>query len=227
MATMKRGATARRPATLAALVALLTALAVTTPPPGPLPATKSATGPELRDDEREGGEGDEAAEEIKAREDWFIDQRTVDGKLPKRAWKKSWRQADRLQAASLGTTDPLSWTEIGPSPLLGAAPMNPSGTVAWQYGGSTPYAGRVTSIAAHPGDPRIAYVGTAMGGLWRTANDGTTWTPIFDSVTSNTAASLAIGAVAVDPSSAGAAQDVVYVGTGEANNPGGYFGTGL
>ena len=69
--------------------------------------------------------------------------------------------------------------------------------------------GRVDDVAVVEKDPRIAYVGLAGGGLWKTTNAFTTWHPVFD----NEAVS-SIGAVAVAPSD----PSVVWVGTGEANN---------
>ena len=40
--------------------------------------------------------------------------------------------------------------------------------------------GRVSDFAFHPSNPEIHYVAMASGGLWKTRNDGTTWTPVFD-----------------------------------------------
>ena len=68
--------------------------------------------------------------------------------------------------------------------------------------------GRTTDIAGVPGNPALVYVATASGGLFKTTNGGTSWTPIFDH--ENT---ISIGAIAVDPHN----PDVVWVGTGEAN----------
>src|SRR5207245_1478533 len=61
-----------------------------------------------------------------------------------------------------------------------------------------------------PGAPDAIYVATASGGVFKSTNQGTTWTPIFDRVD----AMMSIGDVAVAPSNAA----VVWVGTGEANN---------
>ena len=66
--------------------------------------------------------------------------------------------------------------------------------------------GRIADIAVHPGDPSTWYVAVGSGGVWKTVNAGTSWTPIFDDQPS-----YSIGAVAVDPSD----PDVVWVGTGE------------
>ena len=68
--------------------------------------------------------------------------------------------------------------------------------------------GRVTSIAVNPRNNYEFYVGVASGGVWKTVNDGTTWTPVFDGE-----GSYSIGWVALDPNDA----SVVWVGSGEAN----------
>ncbi len=55
---------------------------------------------------------------------------------------------------------------------------------------STAVSGRVTAIEIDPTDPNSVYVGTAQGGIFRSLNGGSTWTPIFDS-----APTLAIGSL--------------------------------
>lgn len=69
--------------------------------------------------------------------------------------------------------------------------------------------GRIDDIAAVEADPSTIYVGLATGGVWKTTNNGTTWSPIFDAYTV-----CSVGALAVDQKN----PDVVWVGTGEANN---------
>jgi photosystem II stability/assembly factor-like uncharacterized protein len=66
--------------------------------------------------------------------------------------------------------------------------------------GPTNMGGRVTAVAVAPGRPSTMYVGAASGGVWKTTNDGITWTPV-------------IGDVAVAPSR----PETVWVGTGESN----------
>ena len=68
--------------------------------------------------------------------------------------------------------------------------------------------GRVTDVAKPLDQPHTFYVATASGGLWKTVNEGTTWTPIFDD-----APSASTGAVAVDPNNS----ETIWVGLGEAN----------
>ncbi len=69
--------------------------------------------------------------------------------------------------------------------------------------------GRVMSIAVNPRNKSEYYVGVASGGVWKTVNDGTTWTPVFDGE-----GSYSIGWVALDPNDS----SVVWVGTGESNS---------
>jgi hypothetical protein len=76
--------------------------------------------------------------------------------------------------------------------------------------------GRVTALVAAPDGAWFA--GTADGGVWRSRNRGTTWTPVFDSMPT-----LSIGALAIDP-----ADGSLWVGTGESNvSQDSYAGTGV
>jgi photosystem II stability/assembly factor-like uncharacterized protein len=80
----------------------------------------------------------------------------------------------------------------------------------WQFLGPTNISGRVTDVAvvAPKGKNYTIYVASASGGVWKTDNEGTTWTPIFE-----TQATAAIGDIALAPSD----QNIVWVGTGEHN----------
>ena len=66
--------------------------------------------------------------------------------------------------------------------------------------------GRIADIAVHPDRRSTWYVAVGSGGVWKTENAGTTWTPIFDGERS-----YSIGTVTLDPSN----PEVVWVGTGE------------
>ncbi len=69
--------------------------------------------------------------------------------------------------------------------------------------------GRITDFAVQPDKTQVIYVATASGGIWKTVNNGTTWSPIFDSE-----ASYSIGCLAMDPSN----YQKVWAGTGENNS---------
>src|SRR5437773_1640676 len=68
--------------------------------------------------------------------------------------------------------------------------------------------GRVAAVDAVNEKGRITvFAGAASGGVWKSVNGGTTFKPVFDS-----ANSLSIGAVAIDPSRT----ETVWAGTGES-----------
>jgi len=75
--------------------------------------------------------------------------------------------------------------------------------------GPTINSGRITDFAVTPGKHQRFFVAVASGGVWRTDNAGTTWTPVFDDQ-----GSYSIGCVAMDPTN----PNVVWVGTGENNS---------
>src|SRR6266545_4175421 len=122
---------------------------------------------------------------------------------------KAIEEMERQEAAQAATgLSSLTWASIGPAPI-------PNG----QTSPSTAVSGRVSAIAIHPTNPNIVYVGAAQGGVYRSLDGGTTWTPILDS-----AQSLAIGAIAIAPSD----PTTIFVGTGEANfSCDSFFGVGV
>ncbi|MGI9605491.1 MAG: WD40/YVTN/BNR-like repeat-containing protein, partial [Acidimicrobiales bacterium] len=67
--------------------------------------------------------------------------------------------------------------------------------------------GRISDIAVDPRSKSTWYVAVGSGGVWKTSNAGTTWTPLFDEQPS-----FSIGCVTLDASR----PDTVWVGTGEA-----------
>ncbi|HET9528839.1 MAG TPA: glycosyl hydrolase, partial [Blastocatellia bacterium] len=69
--------------------------------------------------------------------------------------------------------------------------------------------GRVSGFAVEPANPSRYYVAAASGGVWKTTNSGTTWTPVFDNE-----GSYSIGAITLDPKN----PLTVWVGTGENNS---------
>ncbi len=120
------------------------------------------------------------------------------------------KMEDQERILALNHAPQVAWTEIGPNPI-------PNGQVV--SGSQLAVSGRTIAIAVHPTNANIVYVGTAQGGLYRTTDGGTTWTPLLDN-----ALSLAIGSVAISPSQ----PETIYVGTGEPNfSSDSYFGVGI
>ena len=66
--------------------------------------------------------------------------------------------------------------------------------------------GRIADIVIHPKRRATWYVAVGSGGVWKTENAGTTWTPIFDSQ-----GAYSIGCITLDPTN----PETVWVGTGE------------
>ena len=86
---------------------------------------------------------------------------------------------------------------------------SPYQSAAWSYLGPTNVSGRSTDVAVADKDgKRTLYVGYATSGMWRSEDDGATWSAAFEHMPSTS-----IGDVAVAPSN----PDIVWVGTGEAN----------
>jgi hypothetical protein len=112
--------------------------------------------------------------------------------------------------SSPGALSSTNWTFIGPAPLsISVVGGNPASNVS----------GRITGVAADPTDSNTIYISSAGGGVWKTINGGSTWLPLTDAQST-----LSMGAIAVAASN----HNVVYAGTGEANNSGdSNFGRGI
>ncbi len=130
-------------------------------------------------------------------------------RIPRGARVRAFEQLRRMSApesvragtAGNGQQASGGWTLIGPQP---------------EYPGNS---GRVTALAVDPRDNNTVFIGGAEGGVWKTMDAGTSWTPLTD-----TQPALAIGALAIDPSNS----QIVYAGTGEGNfNGDAYGGAGV
>jgi photosystem II stability/assembly factor-like uncharacterized protein len=162
-----------------------------------------------RDDKAQGrGEGLERAEDPEYEEevpgnDYFYLQRVSrDGRLNLEARAQALVHARLMRARLVAQT---GIDAIG----------------VWEQRGPVNVGGRVTDLVGDPADANKFYVGSASGGVWKTTNGGSTFTPIFDG-----RGSLSVGALAIDPRNS----NVLYVGTGEASPGGGsvtYPGDGV
>ena len=161
----------------------------------------------------------EAADAQRLRQDWFYRQRAFPHQyVPAGAHRRALNELNQilvtettarafaLRAAPAAMASSPSWVFVGPQPI------NTSYTFPV-------VSGRVSALAVDPGDANTVYLGSAQGGIWKTTNGGTSWTPLTDSE-----ASIAIGAVVLDPSNS----STIYVGTGEENFSGdSYYGAGI
>ena len=98
-----------------------------------------------------------------------------------------------------------------PAPAAATGPFSAESFTGLSLRGIGPAvtSGRVGDIAVDPRRSSTWYVAVASGGVWKTTNSGTSWTPLFDGE-----GSYSIGCVALDPKN----PNVVWVGTGENNS---------
>ncbi|MCB9281958.1 MAG: hypothetical protein H6562_23920 [Lewinellaceae bacterium] len=71
--------------------------------------------------------------------------------------------------------------------------------------GPAAMSGRISTLAMDPGHPEVILVGTAGGGIWKTASGGALMRPVFDDHC------MSVGKIAYDPSN----PKIVWAGTGE------------
>lgn len=148
---------------------------------------------------------------------------------------------DSSSAALIAPAPPTIWRDVlleykqrkaaavaGPAVAPGAPPMpfvpgarnwlplGPSVVLDGQTVGNQPVAGRVSRLAVAPGGA-VVYAASANGGVFRSADGGTTWRSMMDRFdldpTNFATASLVCGAIALDPID----PNRVYVGTGEGD----------
>ena len=120
------------------------------------------------------------------------------------------QQDSKAQTLPSPTISPTPSPTPATTPTPKPEPMS-SGTFAgmkFRSIGPAVTSGRVIAFAVNPNDRANYYVGVASGGVWKTDNAGTTWTPVFEKENS-----YSIGAVTLDPKNPA----VVWVGTGENN----------
>jgi photosystem II stability/assembly factor-like uncharacterized protein len=83
-------------------------------------------------------------------------------------------------------------------------PADVTAALSWRLVGPM-RAGWGTAVTGVADQPDVYYFGGAAGGVWKTANAGLTWTPVFED------GPASVGAIAVAPSDA----RTLYVGTGQ------------
>ncbi|MDQ2918995.1 MAG: hypothetical protein M3R10_03855, partial [Verrucomicrobiota bacterium] len=162
--------------------------------------SRAAIPPQEQDPDLPTGAGDSIDKEtyLALRNAWIMSRRGFDAKRDvdplarERAIAQMGKQLNTLEAlrknrfaiGSATSSDRFSvaaavsstaWTPVGPAPL----PQGQTSDVV------NPVTGRIISIAIHPTNPDIVFVGTASGGLYRTLNGqaaNPTWTPLMDTI---------------------------------------------
>lgn len=99
------------------------------------------------------------------------------------------------KSSALFALPPSNWQPVGP--------FTHTNTGSWSSG-----QGRTSAVAIDPLDSNTIYVGTPAGGVWKSTNSGTTWTPLSDELPQ-----IGISGIAIDHPSAG--NLTVYIATGD------------
>ncbi|NWF49877.1 MAG: T9SS type A sorting domain-containing protein [Ignavibacteriaceae bacterium] len=116
---------------------------------------------------------------------WYYEQRAYPlGYIPEN-WRDEAYEHIRLNNISESNSPAaLNWTQLGPANI----------------------GGRIRSIAIHPSNPNIVYVGGVAGGVWKTTDGGSNWSALTDFMEN-----LAVCALVMDPAN----PNILYAGTGE------------
>ena len=196
---------------LTAMVGMLPASATSTPNPGPaglLPALHSKVNAKVKAaaSSDSGGESDQILDGAAQ----YAAVRTAPAaSVSAAAFTAAAAQANQLSLTGGG------WREVTNQPYNSDAVGYRDPVWSNSSGGSGLVSGRMTALAIDGG---TIYAGAAAGGVWRSTNGGTNWTPVFDQQND-----LSIGALAIDP-----ADHSVWVGTGEPNtSQDSYTGNGV
>lgn len=104
-------------------------------------------------------------------ENKWENQLNADGTImtPQQLWA-AWEEKNNAKANknnSLLVLPPSNWQPVGP--------FTHTNTGSWSSG-----QGRTSAVAVDPTNPNIIYVGTPAGGIWKSINSGSTWTPLTD-----------------------------------------------
>ena len=98
----------------------------------------------------------------------------------------AWEQKKVMEKNSKATSN---WSDKGPFSIS---------TVVGQ--------GRINTVLVDPNNPNILYAGAPAGGLWKSTNTGTTWTPLTDDLPQ-----IGVSGIAIDPNDS----NIIYIATGD------------
>ncbi|UGS23564.1 T9SS type A sorting domain-containing protein [Flavobacterium channae] len=107
----------------------------------------------------------------------------------------AWRQKNQSKANRRTTMSlPVSnWQPVGP--------FTHTNTGSWSSG-----QGRVNIVHVDPSNPSTIYLGAPAGGIWKSTNNGSTWTPLTDELPQ-----IGVSGIAVDYSDS----NTIYIATGD------------
>jgi hypothetical protein len=155
--------------------------------------------------------GDESAELMEALESYGEPRLSPSGTVQPGAYGSAWQHIKGMPVRS------ASYKEVTTQPFNSDALHFRDHGASNSGGGAGYSSGRVAAMAVDPVHPGVVYVGGADGGVFRSSDDGKTWTPIADHLPA-----LSVGSLAVMPDGS------LWLGTGEATTAyENYVGSGV
>ena len=95
---------------------------------------------------------------------------------------------ERIASSPRPSLTKVSYTEAGDR-VLDEEDLD---KLSWRSIGPANMGGRVAALAMAPSDWKTWYIGYATGGLWKTTNAGTTFSPIFDEYETSSIGSVGV-----------------------------------
>ncbi len=118
--------------------------------------------------------------------------------------KELWKTWENKRNSTLKSNPASNWEAVGPFTHLAE-------------GSRLPGQGRVNTIAVDPNNADIWYVGAPAGGIWKSTNAGTSWTPLTDELPQ-----IGVSGIAIDSNNS----NVIYITTGD-DDAGDSFSVGV
>lgn len=135
-------------------------------------------------------------------ESLYQDYLNPDGRVLSR--QQLWDAWQSINQNRSSQSDDSNWVTVGP--------LSHTNTGSWSSG-----QGRLNAMEVDPSNPNIWYVGAPSGGIWKSIDAGTSWTPLSDQLPQ-----IGVSGIAIDPTNS----DVLYIATGD-DDAGDSFSVGV
>ncbi|MEV0976242.1 glycosyl hydrolase [Streptomyces sp. NPDC049915] len=155
--------------------------------------------------------GEESHELMESLDSFNEPRLSPDGRIAPGAYADAWTHIKNMPVRA------GSWSEVTTAPYNEDALHYRDRSASNSGGGAGHSAGRIAALATDPTHQGVVYAGAAGGGVFRSTDDGRTWTPIADRLPA-----LSVGALAVAPDGS------LWLATGEATTASdNYLGSGV
>lgn len=132
---------------------------------------------------------------------FYENQLNPDGTIitPQQLWE-AWNQKKVAKQAKnnndIMALPPSNWQPVGP--------FSHTNTGSWSSG-----QGRTSAIAVDPNNTNILYVGSPAGGIWKSTDNGSNWTPLSDELPQ-----IGVSGIAIDYTNS----NTIFIATGDKDS---------